>query len=160
MLLFPLQFYSKQLRRGGLLGFLLSCDPVFLAFYHTFLQYLDLFMIVLGLCFRASAFASCNVWASHRSGVSCWGAWSLGAWASIVAELGLRGCSLQTLELRLSSCNVPAWLLCGMWTLPGLGFLSPAWKSPILPSKGGIQKKYILNRTESFDNEKGLRLLL
>ena len=41
---------------------------------------------------------------------------------------GLSSCDLQALERRLSSCGARAWLLHGMWDLPGpgLGPVSPA----------------------------------
>ena len=31
----------------------------------------------------------CGVWASHYGGFSCFGAWALGAWASVVVACGL-----------------------------------------------------------------------
>ena len=49
-------------------------------------------------------------------------------WASVVVAHGLSSCGLQALERRLSSCGTWAWLLHGMWDLPGPGIepMSPA----------------------------------
>ena len=56
-----------------------------------------LFLAVLGLCCCAQVFASlqragatpcCGAWASHCCGFSCFGAWALGVWASVVAAPG------------------------------------------------------------------------
>ena len=65
-------------------------------------------MAVLGL--------RCGAQASHCGGFSCCGAQALGAQATVVA---IR---------RLSSCGAWAWLLHGMWDLPGPGLehVSPA----------------------------------
>ena len=41
--------------------------------------------------------------------------------ASAVAAQELSRCGSQALEHKLSSCDTPAWLLCGMWDLPGPG---------------------------------------
>ena len=48
--------------------------------------------------------------------------------ASVVATRGLSSCGLWAAELRPGSCSAPAWLLCGMWYLPGPGLepVSPA----------------------------------
>ena len=46
--------------------------------------------------------------ASHCSGFSSFGAWALGAWASVVAAHGLSSCGLRALERRLSSCGARA----------------------------------------------------
>ena len=35
--------------------------------------------------------------------------------------MGFSSCGSQGLERRLSSCGARAWLLCGMWDLPGPG---------------------------------------
>ena len=45
---------------------------------------------------RAGATLRCGAWASHCGGFSCCGAWSLGAWVSVVVAR------------RLSSCGAPA----------------------------------------------------
>ena len=59
------------------------------------------------------------------------GAWTLGAWASVVVARGLSSCGLRALESwfsscgawaqerRLSSCGTRAYLLHGMLDLPG-----------------------------------------
>ena len=44
-----------------------------------------------------------------------------GMWASAGAARGLRGCRLEALEHRLSSCGARASLFCGMWDLPRPG---------------------------------------
>ena len=48
--------------------------------------------------------------------------------ASVVVMHGLSSCGSQALERRLSGCGTWAWLLCGMWDLPGPGLepVSPA----------------------------------
>ena len=48
--------------------------------------------------------------------------------ASVVVACGLSSCSSQALECRLSSCGPWAYLLRGMWDLPGPGLkpVSPA----------------------------------
>ena len=81
---------------------------------------------MLGLCCCARAFSSCGEpgllfiavceLLSHCGGFSCCRAQALGAWASVVVAR------------RLSSCGAWAYLLCGMWDLPGLGLepVSPA----------------------------------
>ena len=70
----------------------------------------------------------CSAWASHCSGFSCCGAQALSAWASVVVARGLSSCGLRALERRLSSYGAQAYLLCGMWDLPGPGLepVSPA----------------------------------
>ena len=84
----------------------------------------------------ARAFSSCGEWGLLSVAVrgifiavaSGCGAQALGAWASVVAARGLSSCGLQALEHRLSSCDAWAYLLCGMWDLPGPGLkpVSPA----------------------------------
>ena len=66
--------------------------------------------------------------ASHCRGFSCCRARALGAQASVVVARGLSSCGLRALELRLSSCGTRAYLLHGMWDLPGPGLepVSPA----------------------------------
>ena len=54
-----------------------------------------------------------------------------GVWASVAVAHGLSSCSPRALELRLNSCGSQAWLLCGMWDLPGPGI------APMLPSLAG-----------------------
>ena len=52
----------------------------------------------------------------------------MGTWASVVVAHGLSSCGSRPLECRLSSCGAQAWLLRGMWDLPGQGLesMSPA----------------------------------
>ena len=56
--------------------------------------------------------------------------WSMGSRStgSVVVARGLSSCGLRALERRLSSCGARAYLLCGMWDLPGPGLepVSPA----------------------------------
>ena len=70
----------------------------------------------------------CGVRASHCGGFSCCGAGALGSQASVVVAHGLSSCGLWALECRLSSCGAWAYLLRGMWDLPGAGIepMSPA----------------------------------
>ena len=70
----------------------------------------------------------CGVWASHCGVFSCCGARALGTWASVLVACGLSSCGSWALERRLSSCGTRAWLLSGMWDLPGPGIepVSPA----------------------------------
>ena len=53
---------------------------------------------------------------------------ALAAWTSVVVARGLSSCGSWALECRLSSCAAWAYLLCGMWDLPGPGLepVSPA----------------------------------
>ena len=92
---------------------------------------------MLGLCCCTRAFSSCGNWGLLFVAVRglliaeaslCFGAWALGAWASVVVACGLSSCGSQALERRLSSCGMWASLLHGMWHLPGPGLepVSPA----------------------------------
>ena len=94
-------------------------------------------MAALGLRCCAQTFSSCGergllfvfgVQASHCGGFSYCAAWALGAWASVVVAHGLKSCGSRALERRLSSCGARAYLLRGMWDLPGAGLkpVSPA----------------------------------
>ena len=51
-----------------------------------------------------------------------------GAWASEVVARGLSSCGSRALGHRLSSCGTWAWLISGVWGLPGPGIdpVSPA----------------------------------
>ena len=58
------------------------------------------FVAVCGLPLvgRAGATLHCGAWASHCSGFSCWGAWALCVWASVVAahgRVGFSSCSTR-----------------------------------------------------------------
>ena len=80
---------------------------------------------------RAGATLCCSVWASHCGGFSCCGARAVVARPSVVVARGLGSCGLRALEHRLSSCGARAWLLRGMWDLPGAG-MEPVSLSPAL----------------------------
>ena len=69
--------------------------------------------------------------ASHCGGFSCCGAQALGAQASVVEAHRLSSCGSRALERRLSSCGARAWLLRGMWDLPGPGL------EPMFPALAG-----------------------
>ena len=47
--------------------------------------------------------------------------WLLLLWSTGSRRMGFSSCGSQGLERRLSSCGARAWLLCGMWDLPGPG---------------------------------------
>ena len=77
---------------------------------------------------QAGATLRCGAWASHCGGFSCCRAQALGMRASVVVARGLSSCGSWALECRPSSCGTRAWLLRGMWDLPGPGLkpVSPA----------------------------------
>ena len=56
----------------------------------------------------ARAFSTCGAQASPCGGLSCCGAWALGAWASVVVARGLSSCLSRAREHRLSSCGARA----------------------------------------------------
>ena len=99
----------------------LSMSPIYLhSLPWSFLSFLNLFiylflalgsLLLCGLsssCGRQGLLSHWSVWASHRGGSSCCGAWAL--------------------EHRLNSCGTRAQLLFGTWDLPGSGMepVSPA----------------------------------
>ena len=97
--------------------------------------YLFLTMLDLGCCVQVFSscreqglLSSCGVRASDWGGFSRCRAQALGAWASVAVVHGLSSCCSQALEHRLRSCSAWAWLLHGMWVLPGPGIepMSPA----------------------------------
>ena len=65
-------------------------------------------------CSKQGVFSICSVRASHCGGCFCCGALVLG-------RTGFRSCGSRALEQGLSSCGTQAWLLRGMWNLPGPG---------------------------------------
>ena len=54
--------------------------------------------------------------------------WLLLLWSTASRHVGFSSCGTRALEHRLSSCGARAYLLCGMWDLPGPGLepVSPA----------------------------------
>ena len=73
---------------------------------------------------RTWATLPCGVQPSHCGGFSCFRAWALGTWASVVVARRLSSSGSLTLGRRLSSCGARAqWLRC-MWDLPGPGLES------------------------------------
>ena len=100
-----------------------------------------MFLYIYLFIYLAALDLRCGVRASPCSGFSCCGARALGLWASVVAAHGLSSCGSRALELRLSSCGAWAYLLRGMWDLPGPGIepMSPAlaggFLTPLPPGK-------------------------
>ena len=72
-------------------------------------------------CGNRELLSSCSVWASQKQ-------WLLWLWNTGFRVQGLSSCHSQALEHRFSSCGVLAYLLLGMWDLPGPGIkpVSPA----------------------------------
>ena len=99
-------------------------SPLFILFTYLFIfgcigssllcaGFLQLWRVGTTLC--------CSALASRCGGLSCCGAWALGAQASVVVARRLSSCGLQALEHKLSSCSARAQLLRGMWDLPRPG---------------------------------------
>ena len=88
-----------------------SCCFFFLvaALFIYWLYWVSLLRGLFSSCSKRGLLSSCGAWASHRRGASCWGAWAPGARASVAAAHGL------------TSFGSWAWLLRGMWNLPGPG---------------------------------------
>ena len=107
---------------------LLSTDTLFLFFKINLFIFIYLFLAALGLCCCTLAFFSCgkrgllrcSAQAPHCGGFSCCGARALGSRASAVVAH------------RLSSCGARAYLLRGMWDLPGPGL------KPMSPALAGV----------------------
>ena len=101
-------------------------------FFKIFI-YFYLFFSVLGLHRFGCAFSSCGEWGLlivpvHRLlSVVASLLWSTGS-----RHVGLSSCYSPALELGLSGCGAWAYLLCGMWDLPGPG-MEP--ESPALASR-------------------------
>ena len=76
--------------------------------------------------------------------------------ASVVVACGLSSCGSRALELRLSSYGAWAYLLHGMWDLPGAGFepVSPALAGGFLTTAppGKPRKCLIFNEVCAFTN--------
>ena len=69
----------------------------------------------LELC-RVEATLVAVMWAPRYDAISCCGAWAL-------RHAGVSSCSSRALECRLNKCGTQAWVLRGMWDLPGSGNL-------------------------------------
>ena len=105
--------------RNIVYDFTYNCIIIFVSFrifffFYCFLKFLIYFLAVSGLCCCAQAFSSCSkcgatlhhgARASHCGGFSCCRAWTLGAWASVVAARGLSSCGAWALgHTGFSSC--------------------------------------------------------
>ena len=89
--------------------YVLGAGSHFHSYSDPFTFYFFLFLVALGsslLCvdflwlWRVGLLPSCTVWASHCGGFSCFGAWVLGAKASVVAAFGLSSWSSQALQVN------------------------------------------------------------
>ena len=86
----------------------------FFFFQSFYLLYLFLaalgFHCCLGLSLVAASRAAllCGGRASHCGGFSCYRAWALGQWVSVVVTHGLNSYGLRALEHRLKSCGARA----------------------------------------------------
>ena len=103
------------------LPFLCSCIPLFYLLIYLFILFIYIwlrwvFVAACGLSLVAASGGYSSLWwqASHCSGFSCCGAWTLGTQASVVVARGLSSCGSRALERRLNSrahgfsCSV-AW---------------------------------------------------
>ena len=100
-----------------------------LDFFKKINLFIYLFLAALGLgCYsRVFLAAASGDYSSLQCvGFSLW--WLLLLWStgsrhagSVVVAHRLSSCGSQALERRLSSCGARAWLLRGMWDLPGQG---------------------------------------
>ena len=100
-----------------------------LSFFKLFILFI-LFLAALGLHCCMRDFSSCRVSEGYSS-LQC-ASFSL-RWLLLLRSTGSRctafsSCSSRVLERRLSSCGARAYLLRGMWDLPGPGLepVSPA----------------------------------
>ena len=85
---------------------------LFFFYIYIYLFYLFIFGCVgssllraLSLVAASGGYSSSRCAASHCGGLSCCGAWALGAQASVVVARGLSSCGFWALERRLSSCG-------------------------------------------------------
>ena len=114
----------KLITINFLFGFL---SPLWVFFF--FKTNLFCFLTVMSLCYvwdissctECGATLHCCAWTSHWDGFSCCEAQALDTRASVIAVCGLSSCDLRDLEHRLDSCGTQAYLLLGMWDLPGTG---------------------------------------
>ena len=65
-------------------------------------------MCGLPLVVGAGPTLHCGARASHCSGFSCCGAWTLGTQASVAVACELSSCGSRALECRLNSCGTQA----------------------------------------------------
>ena len=101
--------------RGNILFFKLIILFIYL-FIYLWLHWVFFAMCRLSLVVVSGGYSSLRCAGFSLRWLLCCGAWALGAWASAVVACGL------------SSCGKRAWLLRGMWDLPGPGLepVSPA----------------------------------
>ena len=107
----PIQATNSSLRKSEVrqLFSLFLYNNLFILFLYIFGCVRSLLLHVGFLWLPwAGIFLRCSVRASHCSVFSCWGAWALGTWASVVVARGLSSCGSQTLDCRLSSCGTRA----------------------------------------------------
>ena len=108
-----------------------------------FFLFIDLFLAAVGLNCFAQAFSSFSkwglfcygAWACLCSGFSCCRAQALGMKASVIAPCRLSSWGSWDLQwMSFNSCGAWAYLLSGMWNLPGPGIepVSTAFASKFL----------------------------
>ena len=100
------------------------CYLLNILFYFIFYFWLCwVFVAVHGLSLVASS-GGCSLF--RCAGFSLW--WLLLLQSTDSRPAGFSSCGSQALEHRCSSCGARAYLLCGMWDLPGPGLkpVSPA----------------------------------
>ena len=78
---------------------------IFFNLFYLFYFWLLGFSLLLWAFSSSGEWARCGVRASHCGGFSCYGAWALGTWASVVVACGLSSYGSWALEHRLSSCG-------------------------------------------------------
>ena len=85
----------------------------------------------------------CSAWASHYGGFSCCGAQVQGLrlWHAVSVTA-----APEALELRLSSCDEWAQLLCVMWDLPmsGIEPVSPALAGRVFTTEPPGKLRWVL----------------
>ena len=113
----------------GLFSFFFFFNFKFFIFINLFILFYYLFLAALGLRCCARAFSSCGeqgLLFIAVPGFSLW--WLLLLRSTGSRRVGFSSCGSQALGHRLSNCGKRAYLLCGMWDLPGPGLkpVSPA----------------------------------
>ena len=97
--------------------------------------YLFIFNFWLRWVFVAAHGLSLAVVSGDCSSLWCMGfslRWLLLLWSTGSRCAGFSSCGSRALEHRLSSCGARAWLLRGMWDLPGPGL------EPVSPALAGV----------------------